>query len=431
MTVSSWRFALILLPLAWMACSAGRQENGAPDTGSVVTTAGTGLGTLPATYAGTLPCADCPGIRYTLNLLPEGIFFLRMVYLERATTFDDIGTWSLTEGDTRLLLRGGRQSSDMFAITGPSVLRKLDGQGKEITAQLNFDLTRAGRFEPFEPRLTMRGVYSSTDDGGVFTECATQLKLPVAREGENGALEAAYIKARRQPGEEMLANLEGHLAMRPQADGSGEERTLVVDAFTSVVPGETCGGGSGAAELRNTYWKLVEAGGTPVTTGPDRREAQMTLSLEDMNVKGFSGCNGFSGSYTLDGHSLRFGSIMSTRMACADGMDVENRFFAAMNATASYAITGWSKGKPATSLNALTGVRALSSTVAVSISPGAEDDQVGIRGLVRVSARTPGELEYADERLSTISDRLGITLTPLRGLQVAGLAATLPLGGRA
>jgi type VII secretion protein EccE len=98
---------------------------------------------------------------------------------------------------------------------------------------------------------------------------------------------------------------------------------------------------------------------------------------------------------------------------------------------ASYAITGWRNGKPATSLNALTGVRALSSTVAVSISPGAEDNQVGMRGLVRVSARTPGELEHADERLSTMSDRLGITLTPLRGLQVAGLAATLPLGGRA
>ena len=98
---------------------------------------------------------------------------------------------------------------------------------------------------------------------------------------------------------------------------------------------------------------------------------------------------------------------------------------------ASYAITGWSRGKTAQSLNALTGVRALSSTVAVSISPGSEDNQVGMRGLVRVSARTPGELDYADGRLSAISDRLGITLTPLRGLQVAGLAATLPLGGRA
>jgi type VII secretion protein EccE len=98
---------------------------------------------------------------------------------------------------------------------------------------------------------------------------------------------------------------------------------------------------------------------------------------------------------------------------------------------ASYAITGWSRGKVAQSLNALTGVRALSSTVAVTISPGAEENKVGLRGLVRVSARTPSELEYADERLSSISNRLGVTLTPLRGLQVSGLAATLPLGGRA
>lgn len=98
---------------------------------------------------------------------------------------------------------------------------------------------------------------------------------------------------------------------------------------------------------------------------------------------------------------------------------------------ASYAVTGWPRGKAATSLNALTGVRALSATVAMSVSPGSEDNQVGLRGLVRVSARTPRELEHADERLTAIADRLGITLTPLRGLQAAGLAATIPLGARA
>ncbi|MET0233682.1 MAG: type VII secretion protein EccE [Kibdelosporangium sp.] len=96
---------------------------------------------------------------------------------------------------------------------------------------------------------------------------------------------------------------------------------------------------------------------------------------------------------------------------------------------ASYSITGWPNGKVATSLNALTSVRALSSTIALSLSPGSDSDQIGMRGLVRVSARTPAELATADERLDAISDKLGITLTPLRGLQVAGLAATLPLGG--
>ncbi|WP_229686294.1 type VII secretion protein EccE [Longimycelium tulufanense] len=97
---------------------------------------------------------------------------------------------------------------------------------------------------------------------------------------------------------------------------------------------------------------------------------------------------------------------------------------------ASYAITGW-PDQLSHNLNALTGVRALSSTVALSLSPGGEDGNVGLRGLVRVSARTPSELEAADDRLTHLGERLGISLTPLRGLQMAGLAATLPLGGKA
>ncbi len=96
---------------------------------------------------------------------------------------------------------------------------------------------------------------------------------------------------------------------------------------------------------------------------------------------------------------------------------------------ASYAITGWPSKGMRENLNSLTGVRALSSTLSMSISPSSEDGQVGLRGLVRVSARTPSELDKADDRLKALSNKLDITLTPLRGLQVAGLAATLPLGG--
>ena len=92
---------------------------------------------------------------------------------------------------------------------------------------------------------------------------------------------------------------------------------------------------------------------------------------------------------------------------------------------ASYAITDWGTTP---NLNALTGVRALSTTVALSLSPGADGTEVGLRGVIRVSARNPTELEAADDRLQAVSERLGVSLIPLRGLQVAGLAATLPLG---
>jgi type VII secretion protein EccE len=95
---------------------------------------------------------------------------------------------------------------------------------------------------------------------------------------------------------------------------------------------------------------------------------------------------------------------------------------------ASYAITGWGTTGAVHNLNALTGARALSTTVALAISPEDGGAEVGLRGLVRVSARDPAELTAADERLQSVSQRLGLTLRPLGGLQAAGLAATLPLG---
>ncbi|MGH3987932.1 MAG: type VII secretion protein EccE, partial [Pseudonocardiaceae bacterium] len=95
---------------------------------------------------------------------------------------------------------------------------------------------------------------------------------------------------------------------------------------------------------------------------------------------------------------------------------------------ASYAISGWQVGGVAPNLTALTGVRALSTTVALSMSPGEDGAEVGLRGLVRVSARNRTELEAADGRLQAVSEHLGVALTALHGLQTAGLAATLPLG---
>ncbi|MGH3812897.1 MAG: type VII secretion protein EccE [Pseudonocardiaceae bacterium] len=95
---------------------------------------------------------------------------------------------------------------------------------------------------------------------------------------------------------------------------------------------------------------------------------------------------------------------------------------------ASYAISGWQVGGVAPNLTALTGVRALSTTVALSLSPGGDGAEVGLQGLVRVSARNRTELGAADGRLQAVSERLGVALTPLHGLQTAGLAATLPLG---
>jgi len=71
---------------------------------------------------------------------------------------------------------------------------------------------------------------------------------------------------------------------------------------------------------------------------------QLTLQLSlDEQASGSAGCNTFNSSATLDGNSITFGPIATTRMICdqPDGvMDQESAYLAALQKTAEYAITG-------------------------------------------------------------------------------------------
>jgi copper homeostasis protein (lipoprotein) len=101
---------------------------------------------LPATFIGTLPCADCPGIRYQLDLLPDHRFVSRMTYEERNTRFDDGGHWQLRADGKILTLHGGGGAQQEFALPDGDTLRQLDSAGHEIVSKLNYDLKRAPTF---------------------------------------------------------------------------------------------------------------------------------------------------------------------------------------------------------------------------------------------------------------------------------------------
>lgn len=90
--------------------------------------------------------------------------------------------------------------------------------------------------------------------------------------------------------------------------------------------------------LQNTYWKLTEAGGKPVETPAQGREVHMILTSEN-NIKGFAGCNGLGGDYTVDGNNVKFSTI-TTRMFCELQMDVENRLTQALTEADRYLING-------------------------------------------------------------------------------------------
>jgi heat shock protein HslJ len=84
------------------------------------------------------------------------------------------------------------------------------------------------------------------------------------------------------------------------------------------------------ATLENTYWKLSEMNGNPVTTPEGVKEAHFVLSTEG-NIKCFGGCNSLGGSYT----------VISTKMMCApEQMDIETFFTKALSSADSYKING-------------------------------------------------------------------------------------------
>lgn len=110
---------------------------------------------LPVAFTGLLPCADCPGIRWTLNLFGEGVFHERLEYLESSATggssfFDDAGRWAIVADGSVLELTGEGGTPQRFAIRGRDTLRKLGGEGRPIESKLNFDLKRVVPFAPLE-----------------------------------------------------------------------------------------------------------------------------------------------------------------------------------------------------------------------------------------------------------------------------------------
>lgn len=312
-----------------------RRSSGSASTGG----GSKALGSLPATFTGDLPCADCPGIRYRLDLFPDSAFFRRLTHLGKADQAgsDDIGRWVVsTNGDT-LVLFGGSDTPVRLAIRSVDTLRVLGPPAAPSSART--DLTRTTSAEPLEPRLRLRGMYSYMADAGRFTECLTGRTWPVAQEGDNARLENAYGKVHRQPAETLLVEVDGQVAMRPRMEGDGQEQALVVERFGGVWPGETCGSPTSTEPLENTYWKLTRLGDSPVRVTDQQREPHFILHPDSHRVSGSSGCNRLMGGYERQGNRLTFRQMAGTMMACPDGMEIERPFLDAMQKVSTTKIT--------------------------------------------------------------------------------------------
>ncbi len=94
------------------------------------------------------------------------------------------------------------------------------------------------------------------------------------------------------------------------------------------------------AAVSGVEWTLRELNGSPAPLGAGARAATLQFEADTARAAGFAGCNRWFGSYTLEGRALRFGAVGMTRMACSEGMELEQQFAAALEATRRYELTG-------------------------------------------------------------------------------------------
>jgi putative lipoprotein len=93
-------------------------------------------------------------------------------------------------------------------------------------------------------------------------------------------------------------------------------------------------------ELNGTRWVLVALDGQEVDPGSGAKQINLHFGASDQSVSGFAGCNRFGGSFEQSGDSLSLGRMMSTMMACAEGMDREQRILQALEQVRRYSLDG-------------------------------------------------------------------------------------------
>ena len=277
----------------------------------------------PSTYYAEIPNSSRGKTEITLNFLNGINFMLKEVFVEKNNkTIISIGVIDLdTSAVNILLLKNSYGSTKRVRIKDKTIsaMILLDVNGKEIMHELK----KQKEFEPITDPFPMKGMFTYMADAPLFVECFTQMKLPVAMEEDYIQLEREYLSNTEEPGKPLLTTLTGSLISRPKMEGNGNVLTLVVKKFDKVWPKRDCKSSLSTANLKNTYWKLEEIDSKKIKVPGNVRDVHFILRSDDKTVKGFGGCNNFTGSYKVKGNKIEFGPIACTRKFCKETMEIE------------------------------------------------------------------------------------------------------------
>jgi uncharacterized lipoprotein NlpE involved in copper resistance len=197
------------------------------------------------TYAGDIPCADCPGQRLTLTLFPDGSWRLRRTYKGaekgRDRSLYEMGRREPPDADkSRIVLRGAGDPLQLRFVSGDR-LQLLDREGHPMASKTNDLLALQPSVDTIAGPMPLRGLYTYRADAASFQECLTGRTMPILPVAGGSGLQSAYLAARHKPGAPVFASLTGLFVDRSPEPGAPVREHLIVTQYERVAPGETCG----------------------------------------------------------------------------------------------------------------------------------------------------------------------------------------------
>lgn len=295
---------------------------------------------LPATFTGQIPCEDCERVDIVLNLRPDNLYQLRKSYqsVQGPVKVDaQMGSYLFSAVDNLLILGKQKGLLKTYLVVNNQTLRFVEWQGTDNKSQIQYDLTRSSAVDPFTDVVKMRGMFSVRDGRTEFAECSSGARFDVEKDGDHETTMQNYLNTPHDQTEPLLLSILG--SVRKGADPRGSLDHILIDQFRRFYPNRGCEGNMIKTSFTGTYWMLEELDGIQVGQYPSKDAPYLTFS-PDKTLQGYAGCNRISGTYLVKGDVFLFNRAAMTRVACSDGLEVEDRLLKILDESETYRVEG-------------------------------------------------------------------------------------------
>ncbi|GAB3668743.1 hypothetical protein GCM10028791_44020 [Echinicola sediminis] len=297
------------------------------------------------TFYGVLPCADCPGISYELELGDDSSFTEKMVYQEKSEkVLEKSGVFSVSEEGLIELEKDENEGLRLLKVTSDS-LQLLDIEGKAVeggTAGLhylkkdkpdNFNMKlrepssigfKATGNEPFwslEIDFNKQMTFKPMEGEALVTPVPEPIRpqdvnaVSYRAATEKGTLHVTIFKRKCQD------------SMADQEFGHEVKVSLKMGGEDELMSYSGCGDYQGDYRL-NDIWALETINGESLIS--KGKAPNLEFNLMENRFYGFGGCNRIQGQLTIDKQEVTFGKVISTMMACPN-LEKEASFIKKLN----------------------------------------------------------------------------------------------------